>query len=114
MDKLYSVEDLAQACETTPRAVRLYMEKGLLDPMRAGRTYVFTIVSVEKLNIIQRCKRIGMSLDEIKMRLSATTQNELEDMVARVKNITIDANTELEALCEELSHARRLDRQERS
>lgn len=110
MDKLYSVEDLALACETTPRAVRLYVEKGLLEPMRAGRAYVFTVLSIERLSIIQRCKRIGLSLDEIKCRLSPADKTDLEDMVKRVEAITIDAQAELEALCEELSDARRQER----
>lgn len=110
MDKLYSVEDLAQACDTTPRAVRLYVEKGLLEPMRAGRTYVFTELSTERLNVIQRCKRIGLSLDDIKKRLDPSDKAELKTMIERVKDITIDANTELEALCSELSHVRRQER----
>jgi len=107
MDKLYSVEDLAQTCDTTPRAVRLYMQKGLLEPMRAGRTYVFTVLSVERLNVIQRCKRIGLSLDDIKTRLNANSRTELKAMIARVEAISADANAELETLCEQLSHMRR-------
>jgi len=110
MDKLYSVEDLAQACNTTPRAVRLYMEKGLLEPMRAGRTYVFTVLSVDKLNLIQRCKRIGLSLDDIKTRLNANSENEINAMIARVKNIADDAHAELKALSEQLNHMRHTDR----
>ncbi|MBL4614597.1 MAG: MerR family transcriptional regulator [Magnetovibrio sp.] len=110
MDKLYCVEDLAKACDTTPRAVRLYMEKGLLEPMRAGRTYIFTEPSRQRLTVIQRCKRIGLSLNDIKKRLDPTDKAELEAMLERVKDITIDANTELEALCSELSHVRRQER----
>jgi len=110
MDKLYSVEDLAAACDTTPRAVRLYMEKGLLEPMRAGRTYVFTDVDMERLNIILRCKRIGMSLDDVQKRLNPTDKHEIQDMIERVKDIRVDAETELEALCADLSHARRQER----
>ena len=110
MDKLYSVEDLAHACDTTPRAVRLYMEKGLLEPMRAGRTYVFTDISVQKLAVILRCKRIGMSLDEIKERLSATSRNQIQDMIQRVEHIRLDASTELDALRAELNSARRQER----
>jgi len=110
MDKLYSVEDLAQACNTTPRAVRLYMEKGLLEPMRAGRTYVFTVLSVDRLNVIQRCKRIGLSLNDIKTRFNANSTNEIEAIITRIKHITDDANTELKALGEQLNHMRHPDR----
>jgi len=110
MDKLYSVEDLAQACDVTSRAVRLYMQKGLLEPRRAGRTYVFTDVSVERLSVIQRCKRLGLTLEEIKTRLDTTSTPELENMIARIKDITEDANVELESLCQALSLIRRQKR----
>lgn len=110
MDKLYSVEELAQTCHATPRAVRLYVEKGLLEPMRAGRTYVFTELSAERLTIIQRCKRIGLSLDDIKKRLNPTDKDELKTIIERVENIRLDADTELAALGADLNHVRRQKR----
>ncbi len=36
MDKFYSVDELAKAGNATPRAIRLYVDKGLLEPMRIG------------------------------------------------------------------------------
>ncbi|MCW8916079.1 MAG: MerR family transcriptional regulator [Magnetovibrio sp.] len=110
MDKLYSVEDLAQACHVTPRAVRLYVDKGLLAPMRAGRAYVFTSISVERLNIIIRCKRLGLTLSDIKARLNPSSQDDLQNMIARMEDITLDATTELQDLTEQLSDMRRQER----
>ncbi len=110
MDKLYSVEDLAQACCVTPRAVRLYVDKGLLNPMRAGRAYVFTPTSIDRLKIIQRCKRLGLTLKDIKARLNPSSQGDLQDMITRMEDITLDATTELQDLTEQLSDMRRQER----
>ena len=107
MDKLYSVEDLAHACNVTARAVRLYVDKGLLEPRRAGRTMVFTEISIQKLSIIQRCKRLGLSLNEIAERLNLKTEHDLQDMISRMEDITLDATTELQVLSEQLSELRK-------
>lgn len=106
MDELFSVDDLASICAITPRAVRLYMEKGLLNPLRAGRTYVFTLDCVDRLNTILRCKRLGLSLDDIKFRLDAATVEDLDLLVERIKAISDDATVELERLCQDLSDIR--------
>jgi len=98
MDNIYSIKDLAQACDTTPRAVRLYVQKNLLQPQRAGRTYVFTHTAVTQLNVILRCKRIGLSLDEIKRHLNARSATEVQIQIARIQAIANDAQIELQAL----------------
>lgn len=98
MDEFYSVESLARACGTTPRAVRLYVEMGLLLPLRAGRTYVFTEKSARKLEAILREKRLGFTLDAIKARLEAPTADRLEGMIRHVETVSRDAGEELVAL----------------
>jgi len=105
MDKFYSVSDLAQACDVTPRTVRLYIEKKLLTPKRVGRSFVFTPESIERLQTILRDKCIGLSLDEIKNRLDAVTAAEFERLINRVDNVIKAAQKERKILCRQLSQS---------
>ncbi|MCW9034133.1 MAG: MerR family DNA-binding transcriptional regulator [Alphaproteobacteria bacterium] len=68
-DKLYSVTELANEFEITPRAIRFYESKGLLSPQRAGSTRVYTYRDRARLMIILRGKRMGFSLGHIKAYL---------------------------------------------
>ena len=64
--RLYSISELSEELGLTPRAVRLYESKNLLNPQRAGATRVYTRGDRARLQIIQRGKRMGFSLTEIK------------------------------------------------
>lgn len=64
--KLYSVTELANEFDITPRAIRFYETKGLLSPQRAGSTRVYTYRDRARLMIILRGKRLGFSLSGIK------------------------------------------------
>ncbi|CCQ73246.1 MerR family transcriptional regulator [Magnetospira sp. QH-2] len=98
MDEFYSVESLAETCGTTPRAIRLYVEKGLLTPPRAGRTYVFTASSAHRVAAIQRIQRLGFSLGEIHDRFARATPRLLESMIERIEALRRDAERELKDL----------------
>jgi len=65
-NKLYSVTELANEFDITPRAIRFYETKGLLAPQRAGSTRVYTYKDRARLMIILRGKRMGFSLSGIK------------------------------------------------
>ena len=64
--KLFSVTELANEFDITPRAIRFYETKGLLSPQRAGSTRVYTYKDRARLMIILRGKRMGFSLSGIK------------------------------------------------
>jgi len=49
----------------TTRAIRFYEDQGLLSPTRSGRTRVFSTRDRARLRLIQRGKRLGLSLQEI-------------------------------------------------
>jgi len=66
LDSLYSVTELADEFDITPRAIRFYESKGLLSPQRAGSTRVYTYRDRARLIIILRGKRMGFSLGRIK------------------------------------------------
>lgn len=73
MDKLFTVNELAQELGITPRALRFYEDKGLLSPQRAGTTRVYTRRDRARLLLILRGKRLGFSLAEIKEYLDLYT-----------------------------------------
>lgn len=66
MDKLFSVNELAEELGVTARTLRFYEDKGLLSPQRAGTTRVYTKRDRARLRVILRGKRLGFSLAEIK------------------------------------------------
>jgi DNA-binding transcriptional MerR regulator len=65
-DRTYSISDLCQEFDVTPRTLRFYEQKGLLSPARRGWTRLFSYKDRARLQLILRGKRIGLSLEEIK------------------------------------------------
>lgn len=59
---LFSITELADELGVTPRAIRFYEAKGLLEPQRAGATRVYSHRDRARLQIILRGKRLGFSL----------------------------------------------------
>jgi DNA-binding transcriptional MerR regulator len=68
-DRLYSTTELAEDLGVTPRAIRFYESKGLLDPQRAGANRVYSYRDRARLLIILRGKRLGFSLALIQQYL---------------------------------------------
>jgi DNA-binding transcriptional MerR regulator len=66
MSELFSVNQLAQELDVTPRAIRFYEVKGLIAPRRAGTTRVFDRRDRARLLLVLRGKRLGFSLAEIR------------------------------------------------
>jgi len=62
----YTITELAQEFDVTPRAIRFYEDMGLLTPARAGRNRVYTQRDRTRLKLTLRGKRLGLSLQEIK------------------------------------------------
>lgn len=66
MDELlYTVGELATELEATPRALRFYEDRGLLQPRRIGQNRVYSHRDRARLILILRGKRLGFSLAEI-------------------------------------------------
>jgi len=62
----FTITELAQEFDITPRAIRFYEDVGLLEPGRAGRNRVYTHRDRTRLKLTLRGKRLGLSLQEIK------------------------------------------------
>jgi DNA-binding transcriptional MerR regulator len=82
-DRLLSITELAAELGTTPRAIRFYESKGLLDPQRAGGNRVYTYRDRARLLLILRGKRLGFSLAEVKeyLDLYDSDRSKKEQMV---------------------------------
>jgi DNA-binding transcriptional MerR regulator len=64
--KLLTVTELAAELGVTPRAIRFYEDKGLIDPPRLGATRVYSPRERARMLLILRGKRLGFSLADIK------------------------------------------------
>jgi DNA-binding transcriptional MerR regulator len=62
----FTIAELAEEFDVTPRAIRFYEDVGLLEPGRAGRNRVYTQRDRTRLKLTLRGKRLGLSLQEIK------------------------------------------------
>jgi DNA-binding transcriptional MerR regulator len=68
-ERLYSITELARELSITPRAIRFYESKGLIEPQRAGANRVYTHRDRGRLMLVMRGKRLGFSLASIKAYL---------------------------------------------
>lgn len=65
----YTITELAQEFDITPRAIRFYEDQGLLSPKRegtGGRNRVYVARERIRLKLTLRGKRLGLTLSEIK------------------------------------------------
>lgn len=63
--RTYTIRQLCQEFDCTPRALRFYEDKGLLSPARDGMNRVYSYKDRGRLQLILRGKRVGLSLAEI-------------------------------------------------
>jgi DNA-binding transcriptional MerR regulator len=64
--KTYSITDLCEEFQVTPRALRFYEDEGLISPRRVGLSRVYGWRDRARLAWILRGKRVGFSLGEIR------------------------------------------------
>lgn len=62
----YSISQLAQELDVTPRTIRFYEEQGMLSPQRRGQERIYSPKDRVALKLILRGKRLGLSLAECK------------------------------------------------
>ncbi|HEY8615129.1 MerR family DNA-binding transcriptional regulator [Phenylobacterium sp.] len=61
----FTIRQLCLEFKCTPRALRFYEDKGLLNPARDGMNRVYSYKDRARLQLILRGKRVGLSLAEI-------------------------------------------------
>jgi len=65
-ERTFTIRQLCQEFKATPRALRFYEDKGLLNPARQGLNRVYSYKDRARLQLILRGKRVGLSLADIR------------------------------------------------
>ena len=65
-ERTFTISELADTFQVTPRTIRFYEDQGLLSPKRDGLNRVYSHRDRARLTLICRGKRLGFSLAEIK------------------------------------------------
>lgn len=63
--RTFTIRQLCLEFQCTPRALRFYEDKGLLNPARDGMNRVYSYRDRARLQLILRGKRVGLPLAEI-------------------------------------------------
>ena len=115
-DRFYTVPELAADLGITPRTIRFYEQKGLVNPQRAGTTRVYTRQDRAKMLIILRGKRLGFSLREIADYLDLygadpTQAEQIRMLLGRVRERISDLEEQRQALDVTLDELRDIEQQ---
>ena len=68
-DSLMTIRQMCDAFDVTPRTLRFYEAKELLNPIRQGTRRLYTRRDRARLKLILRGKRFGFSLEQIRQLL---------------------------------------------
>ena len=60
----HTITDLSREFSVTPRTLRFYEEKGLLNPKRSGKNRIYSAGDRTRLRLILRGRQLGLSLEE--------------------------------------------------
>jgi DNA-binding transcriptional MerR regulator len=64
--RTFTIRQLCLEFKCTPRALRFYEDKGLLAPQRRGQRRIYSYRDRGRLRVILRCKRVNLSLSDIR------------------------------------------------
>jgi DNA-binding transcriptional MerR regulator len=62
----FTISDLSEEFDVTPRALRFYEDEGLIAPQRVGLARIYSKRDRARLVWILRAKRVGFSLSDIR------------------------------------------------
>ena len=101
MAPTYTIGDLAKEFDLTTRAMRFYVDMGLLQPQRSGaggRSRIYTARDRTRLKLTLRAKRLGLSLVEAKEIIdSYDSPRDTEPQLRKFLAVLTDHRKKLEA-----------------
>ena len=81
----FTIGELSNEFDITPRSIRFYEDKDLLHPQREGQKRIYNKQDRTRLKLILRGKRLGLALDEIRQVIDlydpAATNNDQQLLV---------------------------------
>jgi DNA-binding transcriptional MerR regulator len=102
--RTYTITELAQEFDITPRAIRFYEDMGLLAPGREGRNRVYSQRDRTRLKLTLRGKRLGLALQEI--RQLVTMYDTESDRVPQLEAVVRTLGEHRAALTQQLDDIR--------
>lgn len=108
MHHQFSIGDLAREFDVTPRTLRFYEEKGLLNPAREGQSRVYGASDRTRLRLILRGKRLGLTLDESASLImmydpASNNEHQLEALIEKIRESRVRLEEQLKDLQRMLS-----------
>ncbi len=79
MTQPYTIKTLSRDFEITPRALRFYEDKGILNPARRGTTRLYSERDRTRLKLTLRGKRLGLKLEECREIIDMHDPTQLDD-----------------------------------
>ncbi|WP_454267636.1 MerR family transcriptional regulator [Roseovarius sp. MBR-51] len=105
-DDMMTIRQMCEAFEVTPRTLRFYEAKELLSPRRVGQKRLFTRRDRARLKLIQRGKRFGFSLEDLRQLLDLYDKGDQQhSQIARAYAVARTRLAEMEKQRDELEAA---------
>lgn len=114
-EDLRGIKSVSAQLGVTPRTLRFYEDKGLIEPHRVCATRIYSRREVGRMQIILRGKRLGFSLREIKEFLDLYDVDpahveQMRRLVERVRERLGDLEQQRIALDETVRELREIER----
>lgn len=109
MEKQYTAGELARWAGVSPRTIRFYEEKGILQPReRSAEGYrLYDDAAVLRLQEILMLKYVGLSLEEIQKALSQGENLSVAEMLGHQRELVLEERARLDRILKVIDQARR-------
>lgn len=105
MTETLSIRQMCDLYDVTPRTLRFYEAKELLFPIRQGQKRLFTARDRARMTLIQKGKRYGFALEEIRQLLDLYDRDGEAAQMAEARKLAKKRLAELEVQRDELTAA---------